>query len=199
MKDEIRAYTPIVKFSFEGLGVGSAHTAIPGRRCGSIRSSPFARTSRSSTSYLCRGDDGTGRPLGSNGGPGACAAKAGSAKGVLPITIEYEIGSANVVVWLTLFEKSRRVVLGSSIREINGRIQREGEVVHLVAQQLLELTGDLYGLTDRDETFRLPNGRGDESVGEAAPHCAWPDRSKKVRINFQMRRWLQCRLITGTP
>ncbi|GES46447.1 hypothetical protein RsS62_56990 [Rhizobium dioscoreae] len=45
---------------------------------------------------------------------------------------------------------------------INGRIQREGEVVHLVAQQLFDLTSDLSGLADRDEAFRLPTGRVDE-------------------------------------
>jgi error-prone DNA polymerase len=34
--------------------------------------------------------------------------------------------------------------------------------VHLVAQQLIDLTGDLSGLADRDTNFRLPTGRGDE-------------------------------------
>lgn len=45
---------------------------------------------------------------------------------------------------------------------ISGHIQREGEVVHLVAQQLFDLTGDLSGPAERDERFRLPTGRGDE-------------------------------------
>jgi error-prone DNA polymerase len=45
---------------------------------------------------------------------------------------------------------------------INGRIQREGDVVHLVAQQLFDLSGDLSGLADRDADFKLPTGRGDE-------------------------------------
>ena len=53
--------------------------------------------------------------------------KPGSAKGVMFITIEDETGPANLVVWPTLFEKRRRVVLGSSMMAINGRIQREGE------------------------------------------------------------------------
>jgi error-prone DNA polymerase len=44
----------------------------------------------------------------------------------------------------------------------NGRIQREGQVVHLVAQQLFDLTGHLLGLADRDAEFKLPAGRGDE-------------------------------------
>ena len=88
--------------------------------------------------------------------------KPGSAKGVMFLTIEDETGPANVVVWPKLFERSRRVVLGSSMIAINGRIQREGEVVHLIAQQLFDLSGDLSSLSERNETFRLPTGRGDE-------------------------------------
>lgn len=88
--------------------------------------------------------------------------KPGSAKGVMFLTIEDETGPANVVVWPSLFERRRPIVLGASLMAINGRIQREGEVVHLVAQQLFDLTGDLSGLTDRDMDFKLPTGRGDE-------------------------------------
>ncbi len=104
--------------------------------------------------------------------------KPGSAKGVMFITIEDETAPANVVVWPSLFEKRRRVVLGASMMAINGRIQREGEVVHLVAQQLFDLSGDLSGLADRDVDFKLPTGRGDEFArgGETDPQ----DRSKPV-------------------
>ncbi|MBB4113241.1 error-prone DNA polymerase [Rhizobium sp. BK226] len=86
----------------------------------------------------------------------------GSAKGVMFITIEDETGPANLVVWPSLFEKRRRIVLGSSMMAINGRIRREGDVVHLVAQQLFDLSGDLSSLADRDSEFKLPTGRGDE-------------------------------------
>jgi error-prone DNA polymerase len=88
--------------------------------------------------------------------------KPGSAKGVMFMTIEDETGPANVVVWPSLFERRRRVVLGASMMAINGRIQREGDVVHLVAQQLFDLSGDLSCLAERDAEFRLPTGRGDE-------------------------------------
>ncbi|MDH4438962.1 MAG: error-prone DNA polymerase [Rhizobium sp.] len=88
--------------------------------------------------------------------------KPGSAKGVMFITIEDETGPANIVVWPNLFEKRRRVVLGASLMAINGRIQREGDVVHLVAQQLFDLSSDLSGLADRDMEFKLTTGRGDE-------------------------------------
>jgi error-prone DNA polymerase len=88
--------------------------------------------------------------------------KPGSAKGVMFLTIEDETGPANIVVWPKLFERRRRIVLGSSLMAINGRIQREGDVVHIVAQQLFDLTEDLSGLADRDMEFKLPTGRGDE-------------------------------------
>ncbi len=86
----------------------------------------------------------------------------GSAKGVMFITMEDETGVANVVVWPKLFERSRRVVLGASMMAINGRIQREGDVVHLVAKQLFDLSSDLSSLAERDGAFRPPTGRGDE-------------------------------------
>ncbi|MBB3980355.1 error-prone DNA polymerase [Rhizobium azooxidifex] len=88
--------------------------------------------------------------------------KPGSAKGVMFITIEDETGPANVVVWPSLFERRRQVVLGSSMMAINGRIQREGEVVHLVAQRLFDLSRDLSGLADREGNFMPATGRGDE-------------------------------------
>nr|CAI0341068.1 hypothetical protein SHINE37_60036 [Rhizobiaceae bacterium] len=64
--------------------------------------------------------------------------KPGSAKGVKFITIEHETCPANVVVWPKLLERRRHVVLGSSMMAINGRIQREGEVVHLIAQKMFD-------------------------------------------------------------
>jgi error-prone DNA polymerase len=95
--------------------------------------------------------------------------KPGSAKGVMFINIEDETGPANIVVWPTLFEKNRRIVLGSSMMAIQGKIQREGEVVHLVARQLFDLTADLSGLADRETEFNLPAGRGDEFAHGGGP------------------------------
>ncbi|NKJ40244.1 error-prone DNA polymerase [Rhizobium sp. SG570] len=86
----------------------------------------------------------------------------GSAKGVMFITIEDETGIANLVVWLKTFEKYRRVVLGAGMIGVYGRIQREGEVVHLVAHRLTDLSGELASVGDRDAVFPLPHGRGDE-------------------------------------
>ncbi|KAA3509084.1 error-prone DNA polymerase [Agrobacterium rosae] len=106
--------------------------------------------------------------------------KPGSAKGVMFLTIEDETGPANVVVWPSLFEKRRRVVLGASMMAINGRIQREGEVVHLVAQQLFDLSADLSGLADMDVVFKSPSGRGDEFAHGSAGGGDSRDRPKPV-------------------
>lgn len=59
--------------------------------------------------------------------------KPGSAKGVMFITIEDETGPANIVVWPSLFEKRRRVVLGASMMAINGRIQREQRMLPMLS------------------------------------------------------------------
>ncbi|NHT77641.1 DNA polymerase III subunit alpha [Rhizobiaceae bacterium CRRU44] len=106
--------------------------------------------------------------------------KPGSAKGVMFITIEDETGAANIVVWPSLFEKRRRVVLGSSMMAINGRIQREGQVVHLVAQQLFDLSGDLSALADMDAAFKVTSGRGDEFAHGSVGGGDARDRPKKV-------------------
>ncbi|WP_374643655.1 error-prone DNA polymerase [Tabrizicola sp.] len=86
----------------------------------------------------------------------------GSAKGVMFITLEDETGIANVVVWQKVFERFRRVVLSSGMIAVQGRIQREGEVVHLVAHRISDLARDLASVGEREEAFPLSHGRGDE-------------------------------------
>jgi error-prone DNA polymerase len=93
----------------------------------------------------------------------------GSAKGVLFITLEDETGIANLVVWPQTFEKFRRVVMGASMLAVCGRVQREGEVVHLVAHQLTDLSADLATVGSRDAAFSLPHGRGDQVKGGGGP------------------------------
>ena len=86
----------------------------------------------------------------------------GSAKGVMFITIEDETAVANLVVWPSTFEQHRRLLLTASMIGIDGQVQREGEVVHLVVRQLHDLSDRLASVGDRDAPFPLPHGRGDE-------------------------------------
>jgi len=86
--------------------------------------------------------------------------KPGSAKGVMFITIEDETGVANLVIWPSLYEHQRRIMAAGMIA-VQGRIQPEGEVVHLVANHLTALSAELAGVGDRGAGFPLPHGRGD--------------------------------------
>ncbi|HUA76688.1 MAG TPA: OB-fold nucleic acid binding domain-containing protein, partial [Acetobacteraceae bacterium] len=89
----------------------------------------------------------------------------GSAKGVIFITIEDETGIANLVIWPKLYEKQRRVILSARMMAVHGRIQREGEVVHLVAHRVSDLSDSLASVKYRDIAFPMPHGRGAEVHG----------------------------------
>ncbi|MFC3088012.1 error-prone DNA polymerase [Tabrizicola soli] len=93
----------------------------------------------------------------------------GSAKGVMFITLEDETGIANVVVWQKVFEQFRREILSASMIAVHGRIQREGEVVHLVAHRITDLSRDLASVGEREEAFPLSHGREDEFRHGAPP------------------------------
>ena len=86
----------------------------------------------------------------------------GSAKGVLFITLEDETGIANLVVWAKVFEQNRRTIMSASMMAVRGRIQREGEVVHLVVRQVADLSTDLASVGGRETSFPLPHGPGDQ-------------------------------------
>lgn len=75
-----------------------------------------------------------------------CRQRPDTASGVVFITLEDEFGYVNVVVWRHLIERQRREVLGARLLAVHGTIERQGEVVHLVAGRLTdlsELLGDL--------------------------------------------------------
>jgi len=70
----------------------------------------------------------------------------GSASGVIFATLEDETGVANVIIWPKVFEQYRAVVLKSSLLAVSGRLQREGLVIHVVAEELTDMTDRLAGL-----------------------------------------------------
>jgi error-prone DNA polymerase len=70
----------------------------------------------------------------------------GTAKGVIFITLEDETGIVNVVVWPKVFARNRRTVMTAQFLEVRGRIEREGLVIHVIADQLIDLTPRLRTL-----------------------------------------------------
>jgi error-prone DNA polymerase len=81
---------------------------------------------------------------------------------VILITIEDETGIANLVIWPNLYEKQRRIILSSNMMAVYGRVQREGEVAHLVAHRLTDLSAELASVGERETMFPAPHGRGDQ-------------------------------------
>jgi error-prone DNA polymerase len=71
----------------------------------------------------------------------------GSAGGVIFMTLEDETGVANIVVWPPLFERYRKAVLTGSLLRVDGRVQRQGQVIHVVAEHIDDLSPALTILT----------------------------------------------------
>jgi len=69
-----------------------------------------------------------------------CRQRPGSANGVVFMTIEDETAIANVIVWPKVFERLRPVVLGARYVAVTGLVQEESGVIHVVAEQLEDLT-----------------------------------------------------------
>jgi error-prone DNA polymerase len=95
--------------------------------------------------------------------------KPGSAKGVMFITIEDETGHANLIVWPSVFEKQRRLILSAGMIGCYGKLQREGEVMHVVVERLVDFSAMLRSVGCRDEAFVVRTGRGDEAKHGGAP------------------------------
>ena len=77
----------------------------------------------------------------------------GTAKGVVFVTLEDETGTVQVIVWKALREKQRRELLHSRLLAVYGQWQRQGEVCHLIAQHLVDLTPLLGGLMTQSRDF----------------------------------------------
>ena len=70
----------------------------------------------------------------------------GTASGVIFLTLEDETGVSNVVVWKKVFEHHRRAIMSGRLLRVTGPLQREGIVVHLIAQQIEDVSHRLNDL-----------------------------------------------------
>ncbi|MFS0772982.1 error-prone DNA polymerase [Sphingomonas sp. 1P08PE] len=95
--------------------------------------------------------------------------KPGSAKGVLFITIEDESGIANGILWPDRFEAQRRTVMSAAMIGMKGRVQKEGQVIHVICDRIVDHGPLLAEVGQMD--FPHATGRGD-----GARHGGSPDR-----------------------
>lgn len=115
-----------------------------------LRAELKARRCRSSKELL---DVEHGRPV-SVAGLVTGRQRPGTASGVTFVTLEDEFGNVNVVVWRDLAERQRQVLVGSQLLKVDGRWEREGEVRHLIAGRLSDLSPLLDGISVRSRDFR---------------------------------------------
>jgi len=88
----------------------------------------------------------------------------GTASGVIFLTLEDETGICNVVIWPKIYEKFRREVIGGRLLRITGKLQRQGIVVHLIAEHVQDMSNDLSLLGHPDyDVVGEPYGTTDEA------------------------------------
>ena len=103
----------------------------------------------------------------------------GSANGTIFLTLEDETGIVNIIVWPKVFEALRPVVIGARFIAVTGRLQRQDEVIHVVAEkaedltrllsQLSDLGGEVSILARADEIRRPVHDRRPKRADEAQP------------------------------
>ncbi|WP_428687545.1 error-prone DNA polymerase [Roseibium sp.] len=76
----------------------------------------------------------------------------GTASGVIFLTLEDETGVSNVVVWPKMYEKYRAAVIGGRLLKVRGRLEKEGIVVHLIAEHIEDCSRELSLLGHPDDS-----------------------------------------------
>lgn len=89
----------------------------------------------------------------------------GTASGICFITLEDETGTANLVVFKNLFDKYRKEIIQSRLLMVEGQLQREGEVLHVIVKRCFNFSKLLHQLTTlkKEEISLGPLSRSDET------------------------------------
>ena len=101
----------------------------------------------------------------------------GSANGVVFLTLEDETGVANIIIWPDIFKRFRKVILSSRLIRVTGKLQREGVVTHIIAEDVVDLSDRLDALGD-GRTLEPAWARADEVKYGGAPD---PRQSRSPR------------------
>ena len=111
----------------------------------------------------------------------------GTASGVIFATLEDETGVANVVVWPKLFEDEglRKILLSSRMLAVRGKVQSEQGVIHVIAQDMEDLTPHLLDLSHGKDIGDAVVARADE--GKSGPPGS-QSRNRQVNREEEMAR-----------
>ncbi len=98
----------------------------------------------------------------------------GTASGVVFLTLEDETGTANIIVWRKVYERFRQAVIAGRLLQVTGRIQRDGTVMHLIAENIQDMSVELSTLGEKAEIKKA------EDI--LTPNCvtggSWPIRKE---------------------
>ena len=75
-----------------------------------------------------------------------CRQRPSGPSGVVFMTLEDETGNSNVIVWKSILERFRAVLLQSQLIAIKGVVEREGAVIHVIAGHAQDLSHKLREL-----------------------------------------------------
>ena len=90
-----------------------------------------------------------------------CRQRPGSAKGTVFITLEDETGIANLIVWPKTFQAFRKPILRASLLYAEGILQRDGIVIHVLVEKLVDMSELLYDLTETGPAVSAVSARAD--------------------------------------
>ncbi len=82
-----------------------------------------------------------------------CRQRPATSSGVTFVTLEDEAGYINVVIWRDLAERQRPILLGACLLAVYGSVERQGEVIHLIAGRLVDYSGLLGDLQISSHDF----------------------------------------------
>ena len=103
----------------------------------------------------------------------------GSAKGVCFITLEDETGVANLVIWPDVMERFRAIIMGARVMEVDGFVQMDDDVIHIVVRGLRDGTTKLSQLSDT--LLSAPVARADH-VKSPLPHTVQRTHPRDAKV-----------------
>jgi len=80
-----------------------------------------------------------------------------------------------VVVWPKVFARNRRVVMAAQFLEVRGRLEREGLVIHVMAEHLIDRSDQLRRLASGAAHMPTLGPRNEHAEG------SWKPRSRNFR------------------